>query len=333
MFRVFFRAFFSTLFTLLGVGVALFTLFLLCYLLFASKEEKNFSSSISLLPDAKGERKKLESSTPLILQITLEGEIGREELTGKKIEALLLDSREDAFAPDRVKGILLVINSPGGGAIDSDRIYRLLKEYRTRYSVPIYAFVDGLCASGGYYIACASEKIFASSVSLVGSIGVLLSPPFLNVSEPLQKWGIQTETLSAGKDKDAMNPLRPWKEGEGASYRHIVASYYQQFVSLVAHARSLDPKLLEEKLGAVVLPADEAVTAGLIDGSGVDRAYVLTQLVQKAGITGAYQVVGYDSHAWWKRLFEERSLSPLWTGRVRHEVVTPSYEIPALLYR
>lgn len=317
------RAFFVALFGVLGAVVALVAIFFLLYGIFSTAEEQTFSSDVKILPDAKGNRKKLGSSKPILLQITLDGQIGSDKLTGKNIEEILLDSREDAFETDRVKGILLVINSPGGGVNDSDIIYRHLKAYKARYNVPIYTYVDGLCASGGYYIACASDQIFASDVSLVGSIGVLSWPPFMNVVDALEKIGVNAVTVTAGKGKDEMNPFRPWKEGEQDHYQTLMNYYYKQFVGIVTENRPVDQDNLEQTLGAKVFPAPIALENGLIDVSNASRSDALAALAEAAGIEGSYQVVGFESKSWWKKMLKEESNSPLITGKIKHECALP----------
>lgn len=327
------RAFFVALFGVLGVAVALIVLSLISYGVFSSADEHTFNSDVKILPDAKGSRKKLGSCTPILLQITLNGEIGKDKLTGDEIEELLLDSREDAFETNRVKGILLMINSPGGSVNDSDIIYRHLKEYKERYNVPVFAYVNGLCASGGYYIACASDKIFASDVSLIGSVGVLAWPPFINIVQTLEKIGMSSLTVSAGKGKDELNPFRPWKDGEQDHYQQLIDYYYKQFVALVSETRPINKENLEEKLGAKVYPAPEAQKMGFIDVSGATRSQVLTALAKEAGIDGKYQVVGFETTSWWKRLLKEESRTPLVTGKIKHELVLPSVDGNPFFYK
>jgi protease IV len=327
------RAFFIAFFGVLGVAVAVLAIIFAFYGVFKSTDDQTFSSSVKLLPDADGNRKKLSSNTPILLQITIDGEIGKDKLTGKKIEEILLDSREEAFSNDRVKGIFLVINSPGGGVNDSDIIYRHLKEYKERYQIPIYAFVDGLCASGGYYIACASDKIYASDVSLIGSVGVLSWPPFMNLVDAMEKVGINSMTLSAGKGKDKMNPFRPWQEGEQDHYQTLIDFFYNQFVAVVTKDRPIDADQLEGKLGAEVFPAPKALENGLIDESGATRSQVIRALARDAGIEGKYQVVGFDTTSWLKTLIKEESHSPLFSGKIKHEFALPIPEGNPFYYR
>ena len=94
------------------------------------------------------------------------------------VRAQLIDTIDGEINKDQVKGLLLAINSPGGTVDDSDGIYRLVQEYKSRLKIPVYAYVDGMCASGGMYIACAADKVYASDASLVGHVGVILRTIF-----------------------------------------------------------------------------------------------------------------------------------------------------------
>lgn len=300
------RAFFVAFFAICGVLVGLTLLSIGIASLVSLSKTDDYPSSMTFLPDAQGSRKELGSDVPVILQLDIDGQIGRGQLTGKKIESLLLKTREDKFKEGRVKAILLSINSPGGGVIDSDAIYRHLRDYKHRFGIPIYAYVDGLCASGGYYISMAADRIYASDVSLIGSIGVKSWPPYVNVSDALEKMGISSETLSAGKGKDEMNPFRPWREGEQANYQKLIDYYYWQFVQLVtAHRPAIDEENLVQIYGAEVFPAPYAAHNGLIDHSGAERRQVLTDLVSAAGIEGDYQVVGVEAESWWLKALKE----------------------------
>jgi protease-4 len=279
-----------------------------------------------LLPDAEGNRTKLSGSPPLLLQINIDGKIGADKLTGKSIEDILLASREDALKDGRVKGVLLFINSPGGGVNDSDAIYRLVKEYKEQHHLPVFAYVDGVCASGGYYIACAADKIYASGSSIVGSIGVLIWPPFMNVADTLEKLGVNALTVSAGKGKDTLNPFRNWRPDEAQQYQSLIDFYYHQFIDIVAASRSISAEEIVRNIGAKILPAPEASRAGLIDYCGASRQQALTELAQTAGITGKYQVVGFESKSWWKKAFKEEGYGSLFSRKVKHEITLPTLE-------
>ena len=248
-------------------------------------------SELTLSADSEGHRSLLTETAPVVLRINISGVIGELDLTTQKIENMLLDSRKGVLKKDRVKAILLYINTPGGTAIDSSGIYRALKTYKEKYHIPIYTYVDGFCASGGMYIASASDKIYASSDSVIGSIGVILGPAF-NVVDAMEKIGVKALTLTEGTDKDTLNPFRPWKAGEEASLKLITAGLYEQFVDAVAQAR---PLLTKDKLineyGAKIFLAEEAVSIGYIDNWNTSYNQALTELTTAAGIKEKYQVL------------------------------------------
>lgn len=282
-----------------------------------------------ILPNAEGKREVLSSTTPVILQVNIDGIIGTENLNEKSVRQILVESREENFKDDRVKGVLVYINTPGGTVTDADGIYQALSDYKAKYKVPVYAYVDGLCASGGMYIALATDKIFASDISLIGSVGVI-APSFLNVAKLLDKIGVETLTLSAGKDKDAMNPLRPWKPGEDENYKQIVEYYYNHFLDLVTRHR---PEITREKLvqdyGANVFPAPDAKIKGFIDVNGAKLSDALKELLTVSGITDEnYQVVRLSNKGWWSTLFSAQTNFPLFSGKITHQVsVAPEIDL------
>lgn len=320
------RAFCVALFGVLGALIAITLITFTLVGIYASTDEDTLSSKVKILPDAAGNRKKLSSDTPVLLQINFDGSIGLDNLTASKIEEILLDSREDSFKDDRVKGVLLVINSPGGTVNDSDIIHRHLKEYKERHNVPIYAYINGLCASGGYYIACAADKIYASDVSLVGSIGVLSWPPFMNLYDALEKIGVSSLTLSAGKGKDEMNPFRPWKDDEPRHYQDLIDFYYTRFVSIVSEARPIDKEQVIKNLGAEIFPSPKAKKLQLIDATDYSRSEAIEALAKAAGVEEKYQVVCFDTKSWWKKLLKEEPSTPLITGKIKHELSLPTHD-------
>lgn len=283
-----------------------------------------------IMPNALGKRETVSSTSPVLLQINIDGIIGTEELSEKSIRQQLVESREGHFKDDRVKGILLYINTPGGTVTDADGIYRALKDYKEKYHVPIYAYVDGLCASGGMYVALAADKIYATDTSLIGSVGVI-APTFMNLTKLLEKIGVETLTISAGKDKDALNPLRPWKAGEDENYRQIINYYYDHFVNLVTTHR---PEITKEKLiqdyGAHIFPAPDALKFGFIDHTNASLSDALHGLLNEIGITDdQYQVIRLENKGWWKTLFSSET-NLLFRGKIEHQLhISPEIDILA----
>lgn len=276
-------------------------------------------SQVMISADAEGNRNLLSESTPAILRINIHGEIGTRDLNGKLIQSQLLDSREGLLKNGRVKAILLHINSPGGTTHDSNNIYMTLMAYKEKYQIPIYAYVDGLCASGAMYIACSADKIFSNVTGIIGSVGVLLGPNF-NFSGLMEKYGIGQLTLTEGKDKDMLSPYRPWKDGEDESLQAILAYDYERFTDIVAKSRpKMDKNQLINVYGAQVFDPIKAEELGYIDQSNVRYESALTELVKAANIEGEYQVVEMKMpYRILSGLIDGNS--PIFSGKIKHSI-------------
>lgn len=310
------RSFCTALAAALGILVGVF----LIGMIISSVSRPTFlppKPDLFIAPDAQGNRQLLSGKAPAILKLSINGVIGMGDLTGDKIENLLIESREDLLRGDRVKAVFLHLNTPGGTVSDADAIYRALMNYKAKYNVPIYAFVDGLCASGGMYIASAADKIFATPSSVIGSVGVIMGPSF-NFSEAMSKLGVASLTLTEGKDKDALNPFRPWVPGEDASLKAVIASLYDRFVTIVTTSRkNLSKAKLINDYGAQVFVANTAQEYGYIDVANSSYEQALSSLVEMAGIGAApYQVVQLVvAHSFLSELTQSSLLSG---GKVRH---------------
>jgi signal peptide peptidase SppA len=327
------KALFVALFSMMGISLGLIPfIIILSSATSTNTDEIENLYTVEILPNAEGVRKTASKDAPVILQMNIKGIIGMDDLNMHSIRQILVESREGTLKDNRVKGILLHIETPGGTVIDSDGIYRALKAYKQQYKVPVYAYVDGLCASGGMYVASAADKVYASDVSLVGSVGVLAGTPFFNVTQLMEKIGIQALTLSAGKGKDDLNPFRVWKGGEEDTLQGILDYYYKHFVNLVTINRpSVDKTKLVDEYGAQVFPAEKAQEIGLIDGISNSMGETLAKLAHEAGIADEqYQVVQMDKRNWLSSLLAEAK-SPLFTGKVKHEISIP-HELPQSLH-
>lgn len=274
---------------------------------------------ISLAPDAHGNRDLLPDSAPVILRINFHGVIGEADLVTANIEEILMASQEDFLRGGRVKGVLLHIDTPGGVANDADGIYRALLKYKQKFNVPIYAFVDGLCASGGMYIAATADKIFSTPESVIGSIGIIMGPAF-NVSGTMAMYGVTSLTLTEGKDKDMLNPFRPYVAGEDQCLRSITKTLYERFVNImVTHRPAINREKLVNEYGAQVYVSGEAEKIGYVDHGASDYEEALTALAIAAGIpeNTEYQVVQIQTpNSILSALFESKF--DLLKGKVKH---------------
>jgi signal peptide peptidase SppA len=276
----------------IGVFVAIFigSMILSMFTPPAFLPEKNI---VTISPDENGKQEMLHASSPAILRIDIRGVIGLEDLQTEKIQNLLADSRMEFLRKDRVKAIFLYVDTPGGTADDAAGIYKALMDYKTKYSVPVYAFVDGLCASGGMYICSAADKIYTTSTSVIGSVGVILGPSF-NLSSLMDKVGVKSKAITQGKDKDMLSPFRPWQEGEDACLVNITKSMYEQFVSVVtSNRKQMDREKLIKDYGAQVFDAHTAKEYGYVDIAEADYFTTMKELTRAAKLKEdeEYQVV------------------------------------------
>jgi protease-4 len=183
-----------------------------------------------------------------------------EESTLGRVQSELKKARED----DRVKALVVHINSPGGGVTASDQIYSEIVRWKKEKGVPVVASLGDLAASGGYYVACAADRIVAYPTAVTGSIGVIMMG--LNLEGLLAKIGVKNQTFKAGEYKDMLSPLRGATPEERRIIQTILDSMRARFVAVVKESRPrLDQGRFKEVTDGRILTATQALEAGLVD--------------------------------------------------------------------
>lgn len=179
----------------------------------------------------------------------------------------IIEGLRDALKDENTKGVILKINSPGGSPVQSAYVYDEIRRLKQKYpQIPIYAVVSDICASGGYYIAAASDKIFVNQASLIGSIGVIMNGfGFVDV---IKKVGVERRLLTAGAHKAMLDPFSPAKEDENIYMQSLLNGVHQQFIDAVKVGRG--KRLIETKdiFSGLVWTGAEGVKLGLADGFG-----------------------------------------------------------------
>src|SRR5512134_424299 len=165
---------------------------------------------------------------------------------------------------ESVKAIVLRIESPGGGVGPSQEIYEEVKKVAVKK--PVLTSMGALTASGGYYIACATQKVFANPGTMTGSIGVLM--PFMNVRELAEKVGFRGMTVKSGEYKDIGSPLRDMKPDERALLQGVVDNVHLQFVNAVAEGRNLPREEVIRIADGRIFTGEQAKALGLVDVLG-----------------------------------------------------------------
>ena len=189
----------------------------------------------------------------------------------------IISGLRDAYEDDNTKGIILRINTPGGSAVQAGYINDEIKRLRKKHEdIPVYAVITDLCASGGYYIAAAADKIYADKASLVGSIGVLMNG--FGFVETLEKLGVERRMLTAGDNKGFLDPFSPMRDEDTAHVQGILDQIHQQFVGVVRDGRGDRLKGGDEIFSGLIWTGEESVELGLVDALG-SSSYVAREII------------------------------------------------------
>lgn len=196
-----------------------------------------------------------------------------------------------ASSDPQVDGIIIRVNSPGGGVVESAEIHDLIVEIQEEYRKPIYVSMASLAASGGYYIAAPADKIFANEATITGSLGVIMQS--INVSELAEKYGIRTETIKSGVHKDIMSPMREMTEREREILQSIIDDSYEKFVDVIANGRNMTRNEVKLIADGRIYSGKQAYEIGLVDGIG-NLDYVIEVLREDLG-RGDLDVIKYET--------------------------------------
>jgi protease-4 len=165
---------------------------------------------------------------------------------------------------DSVKAIVIRINSPGGGVGPSQEIYEEVRKLSGKKVV--VASMGALAASGGYYIACAAQKIYANPGTITGSIGVIMQ--FVNVKDLIDKIGLKGMVVKSGAFKDIGSPVREMKPEERELLQGVIDNVHSQFVGAVAEGRKLDRGKVADIADGRIFSGEQAKALGLVDALG-----------------------------------------------------------------
>lgn len=200
--------------------------------------------------------------SPYIAAIYIEGTI--EDANRTYNQEWLLDTIDDLADDSSNKGIMLYIDSPGGGVYQSDEVYLALKDYKKNTGRPVCAYMGPLAASGGYYIACAADSLNANRNTLTGSIGVIAGES-LDVTGLLKKYGIKATTIHAGKNKNMLNINEPLTDEQKAIMQAVADEAYDQFTGIVAASRKMKIDTVKKLADGRIYTAKQALGNKLID--------------------------------------------------------------------
>lgn len=325
--KVFFKQFFKSLAVMIAFVFALF--FFVVLIAIASKDETTIVPEQFKYQYQTGK----EGSNNKLLLVPIHGVILTERSTDPFSELFEMDitygysikeELKKAAEDESIKGIYLHIDSPGGTVAGAKAISDGVAAYRQATNKPVYAYISGTAASGGYWAASAADRIVADTGSSVGSIGVIFGPfkyydtvtsedGGIFMGGVVTEKGIQTTYITAGRSKDLGNPYRQLTQEEITSLQESIDGVYKVFVEQVASGRKLSQEEVTNSLGAMIYSEQQAINRKMIDAVGT-RESVEQELATQAGIEGDdYQMVATtQTGSIWNTLL---GVSQLWTPK------------------
>lgn len=179
----------------------------------------------------------------------------------------IISSLQDAFKDKKTQGVILRINSPGGSPVQSGYINDEIRRLRSKHpNIPLYVVVEDMCASGGYYVAAAADKIFVNKASMVGSIGVLMDG--FGFTGTMEKLGVERRLLTAGENKGFMDPFSPVNPRHQVLVKQMLDEIHQQFIDVVKQGRGKRLKETPDTFSGLVWTGQKSIEMGLADAMG-----------------------------------------------------------------
>jgi protease-4 len=190
----------------------------------------------------------------------------------------VMSGLQDAFKDKRTQGVVLRINSPGGSPVQAGHINDEIRRLREKHpNIPVYAVVEDICASGGYYVAVAADKIYINQASIVGSIGVRMDG--FGFTGAMEKLGVERRLFSAGGNKGFLDPFLPVQELQKQHAEVMLNDIHQQFIKVVREGRGKRLKESPEMFSGLLWVGAKNIEMGLADAMGsID--YVAREVIQ-----------------------------------------------------
>lgn len=211
-----------------------------------------------------GHTEKFAEGQKFTALVSLEGVIqNKGDASAEDINAAL----QAAFGHEHTAGVILRINSPGGSPAQAGMINDEIRRLRALHtSIPLYVVVEDVCASGGYYVAAAADKIFVDKASIVGSIGVLMDG--FGFTGAMEKLGVERRLLTAGESKGFLDPFSPQNAQHKQHAQEMLAEIHQQFIDVVRKGRGTRLKESPEMFSGLMWSGAKSVELGLADAYG-----------------------------------------------------------------
>ena len=187
--------------------------------------------------------------------------------TGGVSADTIVEGLRDAFEDKNTKAVILRVNSPGGSPVQSSYIQKEIARLREKYEdIPLYAVVSDICASGGYYVASAADRIYVNESSLVGSIGVLMNG--FGFTEAMQELGVERRLITAGEPKGILDPFSPMSDFDRRHADQLLQELHLNFIDVVKQGRGDRLSDTQDLFSGLFWSGERAIELGLADEIG-----------------------------------------------------------------
>ena len=241
-----------------------------------------------------------------------------------------MDQLEMIKEDKTIKAVVLQVNSPGGGVVESAQIYDKIKEVQEEAGVPFYVSMGSMAASGGYYIAAPADKIFLNKETLTGSIGVIMES--VNYGKLAEKYGVDFVTIKTGPYKDIMSPTRDMTKDELAMLQDMINDSYETFVDIIEEGRGMTEAQVKAVADGRIMNGSQAIEAGLADDYGYLEDVI--DAVRKDFDLKNAEVMEYGHAQGLTSLFSMKTQS-LFGGDVESQLIgrlLSDYNAPRMMY-
>ncbi|WP_019413899.1 signal peptide peptidase SppA [Paenisporosarcina sp. TG20] len=229
-----------------------------------------------------------------------------------------------------IKAVVLQVNSPGGGVVESAQIYDKIIEIQEEANKPFYVSMGSMAASGGYYISAPADKIFLNKETLTGSIGVIMES--VNYGELAEEYGVDFVTIKTGPYKDIMSPTREMTEDEREMLQEMINDSYETFVDIIVEGRGMTEAEVKAVADGRIMNGRQAIEAGLADHFGyLDD--VIAAVRTDFDLAGA-EVIEYGHSQNLTSLFSMKTQS-LFGGDLESQLIgrlLSDYNAPRMMY-
>lgn len=241
-----------------------------------------------------------------------------------------MDQLEMIKEDDTIEAVVLQVNSPGGGVVESAQIYDKIKEVQDEVDVPFYVSMGSMAASGGYYISAPADKIFVNKETLTGSIGVIMES--VNYGKLAEKYGVDFVTIKTGPYKDIMSPTREMTKDELAMLQEMINESYESFVDVIEEGRGMTEAEVKAVADGRIMNGRQAIDAGLADEYGYLEDVIAA--VRKDFKLEDAEVIEYGYTQDFTSLFSMKTQS-LFGGDVETQLIgrlLSDYNAPRMMY-